>query len=84
MTETQIKDAARGYLFLRMPEEALVEINERFGSIVKSGTIVQRDALPAEKNEPDLKDLPRLVFRHRRKDYGMLRCLINAVNDLVV
>ena len=37
------------------------------------------DALP-EENEPELAELPRLVFRNRRGSFGKLRLLIDAIN----
>ena len=47
----------------------------------ESGAIVQQEALEEEEDEPELSSLPRLVFRHRRRDFGRLRKLIDAVND---
>jgi hypothetical protein len=56
-------------------------LNSKFAGIVKAGTIVQQDALEEEQeDEPELSSLPRLVFRHRRRDFGRLRQLIDAVN----
>ena len=33
-------------------------------------------------DEPDLLELPRLVFPFNRRDHGRLRVLINYLNDL--
>jgi len=41
---------------------------------------VQSAALPEEQNEPDIADLPRLVLLPKRKNFGRIRQLIDAVN----
>ncbi len=40
------------------------------------------DALPVERDEPALADLPRLVFNFNKRDHGRLRMLIDYLNDL--
>lgn len=62
-------------------DDCVASLNKDFSDIVKSGKIVQRGALPEEANEEDLKDLPRIVLRHCRRDFGRLRMLIDAIND---
>ncbi len=39
-------------------------------------------ALPVERDEPALANLPRLVFPFNRRDHGRLRMLIDHLNDL--
>jgi hypothetical protein len=51
-----------------------------FADLLKAGRMTQRGALEEENDEPEMAQLPRLVFRHQRRDYGRLRQLINAVN----
>jgi uncharacterized protein (TIGR00730 family) len=51
-----------------------------FADLLKSGKFTQRDALEEENDEPEMARLPRLVFRHQRRDYGRLRQLIDAIN----
>ena len=66
-----------------LSEEAVEKLNVDFADLIKSeGKIRQREALPEEKYEPDLAELPRLVLRHRRRNFGRLRELIDAVNEL--
>jgi uncharacterized protein (TIGR00730 family) len=55
-------------------------INSSFGDILSAGHFHQRGALPAEKDEPELAALPRLVFHFNRRSLGRLRQLIDAVN----
>lgn len=63
-------------------EKALDNLNSNFTEIIKSGKIEQ---IKPEETAPDSSNpekLPRLVFRHKRRDYGRLREFIDAVNDL--
>ncbi len=63
-----------------LSEEHLEQIQAKFSDIVVDGTFQQRDALPAEDGEPDLADMPRLVFHFNRRSLGRLRMLINFIN----
>jgi len=65
----------------KLTDAAIIHLNETFGDILQSGAIVQTVALPEEQNEPDLANLPRIVFTPHRTNFGRLRLLINAVND---
>lgn len=64
-----------------LSERALQHIVDNFSSIVVSGTFEQTAALPAEKNEPDLADMQRLVFQFDRRNLAQLRLLINYINS---
>ncbi|HLY39412.1 MAG TPA: LOG family protein [Candidatus Binatia bacterium] len=62
-------------------ERELVErLGREFADIVVSGSIVQRSALSAEADEPELAALPRLVFTFNRTNFGRLRQLIDRIN----
>ncbi|MCU0781276.1 MAG: LOG family protein [Akkermansiaceae bacterium] len=63
-----------------LPASEPARLAAEFPDLVKSGGITQRTALEEEADEPALSALPRLVFRHRRREYGRLRQLINAIN----
>jgi hypothetical protein len=63
-----------------LTDAAMDDLNERFASMVKSGRIEACEALPEETNEPDLANLPRIVFRHQRRDFGQLREFIDVLN----
>ncbi len=60
----------------------LEEIQSDFSDILVDGRFQQRSALPEESGEPDLADMPRLVFHFNRRTLGRLRMLINCVNDV--
>lgn len=72
------------HLVVRLQEEIhpalLTDINRHFADVLVEGQFEQRDALPDEKDEPELADLPRLVFRFNRRNLGRLRQLIDAIN----
>lgn len=61
-------------------ESAVQKINKEFSDIVKDGEIEQCEALREESDETDLLEMPRIVLRHRRRDFGRLRMLIDAIN----
>jgi len=62
----------------------LAEISSRFGDLLVQGTFRASAALPVERDEPALADLPRLVFPFNRRDHARLRVLIDFLNDLPV
>jgi hypothetical protein len=38
-------------------------------------------ALPEEQDQPDLVDLPRLVFKFNRRNYGLLKAFLRRLNS---
>ena len=75
---------ARDKLVLRLNtapnETALEHIHDEFSGILSKGRFQVRGPLSGERDEPDLADLPRLVFHFNRRDQGRLRQLINWLN----
>ncbi len=65
----------------RLAKKAIINLNEQFSDIVRKGEIVQGTALPQEKNEPEVWNLPRLIFTPFRSRFGRFRELIDAVNS---
>ncbi|MFP6664744.1 MAG: TIGR00730 family Rossman fold protein [Deltaproteobacteria bacterium] len=65
-----------------LTEPVLKELNRDFAEILREGAggIVQRGALPAEADEKEIADLPRLVLPFGRADFGKLRMLIDRIN----
>jgi uncharacterized protein (TIGR00730 family) len=63
-----------------LPQSLLREIDVEFADILVEGRFQQTGALPDEKDEPDLVDLPRLVFNFNRRNHGRLRQLIDRLN----
>lgn len=62
-------------------EELLDHINGRFSDVLTGGCFAVGGPLPEEKDEPDLADLPRLIFHFDRRQYGRLRQLIDCLNQ---
>ncbi|MEP7014143.1 MAG: TIGR00730 family Rossman fold protein [Verrucomicrobiota bacterium] len=67
-------------IYRPLSDQALVGLNKNFADLVRDGEIVQGAALPAEKNEPEILSLPRLVLAPHRRDFGRFRQLIDAIN----
>jgi uncharacterized protein (TIGR00730 family) len=67
-------------LYHKLTDESVVAINEAFADILDDSEIRQSEALPEEKNEPDLANLPRLVLTPHRRNFGRFRKLIDAIN----
>jgi uncharacterized protein (TIGR00730 family) len=59
---------------------AIAELNEKFADLVETGEIVQGSALRQEKNEPEIWQLPRLIFTPYCRSFGRFRQLIDAFN----
>ena len=62
-------------------DDFLQSLNNEFGDIVNRGGFTLSDALPDERDEPDLADLPRLIFQFDRRNLGRLRLLIDCLNE---
>jgi uncharacterized protein (TIGR00730 family) len=56
-------------------------LNREFGDLVASGSIIQTTAL-AEELDPATADLPRLVFKFDRRDFGRLYQMIGKLNQM--
>ncbi len=63
-----------------LSESLLSDINRAFSDILVEGLFEQTEALQGELDEPDLIDLPRLVFSFNRRNLGRLRQLIDCIN----
>jgi uncharacterized protein (TIGR00730 family) len=61
-----------------LSQKCLDELNDDFKVLVKTGRIEQRGAL---EGETDYLELPRLVFHHTRYKFGLVRSLIDRVNE---
>jgi hypothetical protein len=60
----------------------IAQLNKDFANILMyDGKIDLSDPLPEESDEPELKDLKRLVVDFNQKDFGRLRHLITHINN---
>ncbi len=64
----------------RLTDKAVVDLNKQFAELLREGSIEQRNALPQEKNQPEILELPRLVLTPHRHQFGRYRQLIDAIN----
>ena len=67
----------------KLTPEQVKQLNIEFSDAICDGhPITQRKAFVEEENRPDLAEMPRLVIKFNRHDFGLLRVLINRINDL--
>ncbi|MDG5468632.1 TIGR00730 family Rossman fold protein [Deltaproteobacteria bacterium IMCC39524] len=61
--------------------ENLTTLEGEFSEILEAGSHLElTSALPEEKDQPDLVDLPRLVFKFNRRNYGLLKAFLRRLN----
>lgn len=74
----------KGDLILRLRRQLsasqLAELRTDFAEIIVKGTIEQTSADPAEANDAEVLELPRLRFRFDRRSLGRLRMMIDRIN----
>ena len=88
----------RNYHSMRLVKEKLVirlkrplsdavmqSMNKKFSQPLANGEkMIPGQPLAEEFNEPELKELPRLIFPFDRRDFGTLRRLIDFINQNTV
>lgn len=63
--------------------EQLATLQEKYKDIIRGGGAMRvTGALPVEKDEPLLANLPRLVFNFNRREHGRLRMMIDDLNGI--
>ena len=67
-------------LYEPLSPETMEAINRDFADILIDEDFHQGGPLPEEYDEPELTELPRLIFRFNRHFYGRLRMLIDFIN----
>ncbi len=65
-------------LLTPLSEEQIAALNREFVPLIQEGGLYSTPSLP---EEDDHLDLPRLAFQHNRRHYGLLRALIDRIND---
>ena len=64
----------------QITEKALRALSKEFDDILLRGKIRHSNALRAERNEPELAELPRLILTPHRHNFGRIRLLIDGIN----
>lgn len=62
----------------RLRESDVARLSSEFAVLLRAGSIVQRGPYEAET---DYLDLPRLAFTHTRRNIGLIRRLIDRINE---
>ncbi|TVQ30808.1 MAG: LOG family protein [Phycisphaeraceae bacterium] len=62
----------------RLRDEDIAELEREFKPLIREGEVIQRGPLDVEDDHPEL---PRIVFTHTRRSFGLVRRLINRIND---
>ncbi len=77
-----VKDATIVRVKYPVADNLLRTLNARFSGIcLNGGQFRASGPLPEEENEPELKDLHRIVFPFNRTNFGRLRSLIDVINQ---
>jgi uncharacterized protein (TIGR00730 family) len=77
-----VKDALVLRVKHPVTDNLLRTLNDRFANICVNGALFRASApLAEEENEPEFKDLHRIVFPFNRTNFGRLRSLIDVVNQ---
>ena len=61
-----------------LTSEQIEILNQKYSTLVKAGKIYQDGPFP---EETDHLDLPRVIFEHTHKAYGLLRQMIDQINN---
>ncbi|MBL0921875.1 MAG: LOG family protein [Phycisphaerales bacterium] len=61
----------------RLRDEDVERLHDEFAGLVRGGRIVQRARYDVED---DHAELPRIAFTHTRRQYGLIRLLIDRIN----
>ncbi|MFQ5511594.1 MAG: LOG family protein [Candidatus Krumholzibacteriia bacterium] len=61
---------------------AIDKLNGEFSDVVTAGKIERTGPLPEESNEPELADMPRIVFAYDHTSAGRLKQMIDEINRL--
>jgi uncharacterized protein (TIGR00730 family) len=79
-----VKEKVSLRLKKKLSQKLMNEIHREFTFLSLNGKFEQSGALDEERNEPELNELPRLVFPFDRRDFGSLRRLIDFINKSAV
>ncbi len=73
-----VKDTLVIRMVAPLSDEEIEKLNQEFGILIKDGRIYTTSAL---LEETDHLELPRIAFEHNRRHFGILRQLIDRLND---
>lgn len=73
-----VKDLLVIRMHTPLTSQQIIDLNIEFRSLIQEGEIYMTSAL---SEEDDHLELPRIVFNHNRKHFGLLRLLIDRINQ---
>lgn len=73
-----VKDDLVIRMLTPLKQKQIDQLNEQFAPLISEGKITMGGPLP---EETEYLELPRLIFKHTRKRYGLLRVLIDQINQ---
>lgn len=65
-----------------LTDESLKVLNDRFDHLLAAERIEQTGALEEEIDDTHLHHMPRIVLTPHKRDFGKIRLLLNAINEL--
>lgn len=74
-----VKDLLIIRLLTPLPSHQIALLNQEFRQLFKHGEIYSTSPLP---EEDDHLDLPRIAFEHHHRSFGLLRAMIDRINEL--
>jgi hypothetical protein len=78
----QVKDKLVIRLEKELKDAHVRRLNDMFEDLIESGKISKSRELFEEKDEPNLRLKPRIVFAYNRKSAGRLNEMILTINRL--
>ncbi|MBA3816154.1 MAG: LOG family protein [Parachlamydiaceae bacterium] len=73
-----VKDLLVIRLLSPLSQKQIDTLNLKYNRLIASGAIAASESLPEETEH---QELSRIVFHHTRKDFGLLRIMIDEIND---
>ena len=64
-----------------LSNDAILDLNNQFTDLLRTGKIVQQVAPGKENGDPETLDLPKLILTPVRSRFGRFRQLIDAINS---
>ncbi len=63
-----------------LSDAKLAEMNKEFADVLAVGTFTNSASFPEEHGEPEIADLPRLIFQPHKRNFARFRSIIDSIN----
>ena len=78
----RVRDKLVVRLEKELHEKQIRELSHSFADIILDGEIQATEALPAEGDQPELLDKPRIAFSYNDQSASRLTQMIHTINQL--